>query len=186
MQLFNFSLVLSGVDINTPDLENKLFESGCDDSLVCFYGSAVYVEFDRYATDFRSAILSAILNIESAGINAIVKSVDAGDYVGLSDISALTDISKQSIAMLKDGKRGAGNFPSPVQRMATKQPLWRWGEVSEWLASNSKIDIELSRNAATVEAFNLALELRSPKKSDEVTQIVTALSHMPSLQFQCS
>jgi len=70
MELFNFSLVLSGVDINTPDLENKLFESGCDDALICFHGASVYVEFDRYSTDLKTAIESAIMNVNSAGFSA--------------------------------------------------------------------------------------------------------------------
>lgn len=176
MKSYNFSLVLSGVNIDTQDLEDKLFESGCDDALICFYGSTVYVEFDRDSSDLKSAIISAIKNIEQAGLNAKVKSVDAGDYVGLSDISGLTEISKQSIALLKDGKRGCGGFPSPVQRLTTKQPLWRWGEVAEWLASNDKIDNELAKNAAIIEAFNLALELREPNKCDEVMTLAHALN----------
>tara|TARA_R110002167_G_scaffold57840_8_gene163920 strand:- start:148089 stop:148643 length:555 start_codon:yes stop_codon:yes gene_type:complete len=177
MKTFSFSLVLGGVNTNTPNLEDALFEAGCDDALVCFYGNTVYLEFDRDADNFNSAILSAIKAIEAAGIGAKVISVDAGDYVGISDISALSNITKQSIALLKDGKRGAGNFPSPVQRLTSQQPLWRWGDVANWLAANNKIDTELAKNAETVEAFNLALELREPKKCDEILTLAHALQH---------
>jgi len=175
MNLYTFSLVLAGVSIDTADLEDKLFEAGCDDGLICFYGTNVYVDFDREADCFKSAIMSAIKNVEQAGLNAKVKSVDAGDYVGLSDISQLTDISKQSIALLKDGKRGPGTFPSPVLRLSSRQPLWRWGDVAQWLASNEKIDPILAENALIVESFNMALELREPKKCKEIMALTQQL-----------
>ncbi|MCS6175377.1 hypothetical protein [Shewanella baltica] len=177
MKTFSFSLVLDGVNSNTPHLEDALFEAGCDDALVCFYGNTVYLEFDREAESFHSAILSAIKAIENSGIGAKVISVDAGDYVGISDISTLSSITKQSIALLKDGKRGAGNFPNPVLRLTSQQPLWRWGDVANWLANNHKIDNELARNAETVEAFNLALELREPRKCDEILTLTHALQN---------
>lgn len=176
MQVYSFSLVLSGVDGQTPELEDKLFEAGCDDGLICFYGATVYIEFDRAADDFKSAVLSAIADVERAGLDALVRSVDAGDYVGLSDISNLTDISKQSIALLKDGKRGPGTFPDPVLRLTARQPLWRWGEVADWLAKNDKIPAELAENARTVELINLALELRESKKCQEVVALSQLLN----------
>ena len=33
---FQFTLVLKNVDENTPELENNLFETGCDDALINF------------------------------------------------------------------------------------------------------------------------------------------------------
>ncbi|MFT4926965.1 MAG: hypothetical protein ACI8WB_003065 [Phenylobacterium sp.] len=178
MNAFTFSLVLGGVDINTPELEDKLFEAGCDDGLICFYGHTVYIDFDREANDFKSAIMSAIKAIEQADLNAKVVSVDAGDYVGLSDVSKLTDISKQSIALLKDGKRGPGAFPNPVLRLDGRQPLWRWGEVADWLAANHKIAPELAENARIVECFNMALEMRKPEKRHKVTALTQILEDL--------
>lgn len=176
MQTYQFSLVLNNVNIDTPELEDKLFEAGCDDSLICAYGKTVYLEFDRESDSLQNAILSAIHDIESAGIGAIVKSVDAGDYVGISDMAALANSSKQAIALLKDGKRGPGNFPSPVQRLTSQQPLWRWGDVAKWLYENDRADSELAKNAEVIENFNLALELREPIKCDQVLSLTHALN----------
>ena len=176
MKLYTFSLVLSGVNIDTPELEDKLFEAGCDDGLICFYGSTVYIEFDRESDNLKSAIMSAIKNVEQANVSAMVISVDAGDYVGLSDVSELTEISKQSIALLKDGKRGPGTFPNPVLRLTGRQPLWRWGEVADWLAVHNKIDSELADNARVIESINLALEIREPKKCDEIIALADELN----------
>jgi 2-phospho-L-lactate guanylyltransferase (CobY/MobA/RfbA family) len=61
------------------------------------------------AESLDAAIASAIDNIESAGIGAIVESVDSA-LVGLSDIAEITEMSRQAIAMLKDGTRGSGDF----------------------------------------------------------------------------
>lgn len=172
MKTYEFSLVLKNISINTPDLEDKLFESGCDDSLICAYGETVYLEFDRESDSFESAVLSAISDVESSGLGALVKSVDAGDYVGISDIAALSSSSKQAIALLKDGKRGPGQFPNPVQRLTGKQPLWRWGEVAKWLYENDRADSELAINAEVIEDLNIALELREPKKCNQVLNLV--------------
>lgn len=102
MALYNFTLTLSGVTYETEGLEDALYGSGCDDALICAYGNSVYVEFDREAESLDAAIESAVDNIESAGIGAIVESVDSA-LVGLSDIAEITEMSRQAIAMLKDG-----------------------------------------------------------------------------------
>lgn len=111
MTLYHFALTLGGVTADTTGLEDALYAAGCDDALICFYGKAVYLEFDRESENFAHAICSAISDIESANIGAKVISVDSS-LVGLSDIAELTELSRQAIAMLKDGTRGPGGFPS--------------------------------------------------------------------------
>ncbi|VTN10608.1 Uncharacterised protein [Raoultella terrigena] len=82
----------------------------------------MYLEFDRESESLERAILSAIDNIESASkLNARVESVDA-TLVGLSDIAELTGLSRQAVALLKDGARGSGKFPGPVQRVKGNSP----------------------------------------------------------------
>ncbi len=102
MPLFNFTLTLSGVTADTQGLEDALFTAGCDDSLICFYGTAVYLDFDRQSESLAQAVLSAVNDIESAGLSARVESVDS-TLVGLSDIAELTGLTRQAIALLKDG-----------------------------------------------------------------------------------
>ncbi|MGS0535309.1 helix-turn-helix transcriptional regulator [Pseudoalteromonas sp. SaAl2] len=160
MNTYEFSLVLSGVDKNTPNLEDTLFEAGCDDGLICSYNDTVYIDFMREANSYKEAVLSAIKNIESSPLNAKVVSVDAGDLVGVSDIAQLSDISKKTISAYKDGKRGPGEFPNPVYRLKNTNPLWRWSDVATWLADNGKVDIELAQHALVTEAFNQALAQR--------------------------
>ncbi|MDJ1653064.1 DNA-binding protein [Raoultella sp. Ech2A] len=170
MTLYNFTLTLSGVSAHTPDLEDALYRAGCADALVCFYGTAVYLEFDRESESLERAILSAIDNIESASkLNARVESVDA-TLVGLSDIAELTGLSRQAVALLKDGARGSGKFPGPVQRVKGNSPLWRWKTIVSWLVAEARIaaDSPLVVHAEVLDSLNLALQLRASQQSETV------------------
>ncbi|RWR03069.1 hypothetical protein ED28_04530 [[Pantoea] beijingensis] len=175
MNLYHFILTLDGVTSQTPGLEDTLFESGCDDALVCFYGQSVYLEFDRESANFRQAVLSAIADIESATINAKVLSVDS-ILVGLSDIAAAANLSRQAITMLKDGTRGTGDFPSPLQRLKGTSPLWSWASVADWLYRKGKITRELAINAQEMEEINLALQLRTLKAHSNVEALIQQLA----------
>ncbi|WP_312226792.1 DNA-binding protein [Pseudescherichia sp.] len=176
MALYNFTLTLSGVTYDTDGLEDALYESGCDDALICAYGNSVYVEFDREADSLDEAISSAVENIESAGIGAIVESVDSA-LVGLSDIAEMTNMSRQAIAMLKDGTRGSGDFPCPIQRIKGQSPLWDWADVAQWLLQNGRLPegSELLNNARVLSKWNLALRTSVSKDFKEVESISIAL-----------
>ncbi|EGT5658692.1 DNA-binding protein [Citrobacter braakii] len=176
MALYNFTLTLSGVTNEVEGLEDALYESGCDDALLCTYGNSVYIEFDRDANSLDEAIASAVENIESAGIGAIVESVDSA-LVGLSDIAEITEMSRQAIAMLKDGTRGSGDFPCPIQRIKGQSPLWDWANVAEWLLKNGRLkaNSELVLNARVLSKWNLALRASASKDFDEIESIATSL-----------
>lgn len=178
MSLFNFTLTLSGVTSDSPGLEDALFSAGCDDALVCFYGTAVFLEFDREEENLGKAVLSAIRNIESAGIGARVESVDS-TLVGLSDIAELTGLTRQAIALLKDGARGSRQFPGPVQRVKGNSPLWHWRTVVDWLAAEGRISSEspLIANAHVLDSINLALQLRSSLEKNTVMHYLHQLEH---------
>ncbi|MEX6158233.1 helix-turn-helix transcriptional regulator [Providencia manganoxydans] len=188
MTLYNFTLMLSGVNIDTPRLEDALYESGCSDALVCFYGKSVYLEFDREAQSLDKAIESAIDNIEMAGIGAKVNSVDSA-LVGLSDIAELTHLSRQAIAMLKDGTRGSRDFPSPIQRIKGQSPLWDWAEVANWLLKSGRLDshTELVSNAQVLSKWNLALRASACSELQQVEAITKKiLSNRRKKRTNCS
>ena len=65
-KLFQFTLVLRNVHEDTPNLEDSLYESGCDDALIHFRNGAVYLDFDREATSLEKAVISAIKDVQSA------------------------------------------------------------------------------------------------------------------------
>ena len=187
MALYNFILTLSGVTYETEGLEDALYASGCDDALICAYGRSVYVEFDREAESLDAAIFSAVDNIESAGIGAIVGSVDSA-LVGLSDIAEMTNMSRQAIAMLKDGTRGSGDFPCPIQRIKGQSPLWDWGDVAHWLSSNGRLkqDSELVVNAHVLSKWNLVLRNSASKDFEEIEVLAALLVARRRKQAACA
>lgn len=79
--------------------------------------------------------------------------------------------------MLKDGTRGPGGFPSPIQRLGGTSPLWRWADVAAWLAQQGKIDPRLADNAQCLEHINLALQLRSDRQRQQVEHYCSLLEH---------
>lgn len=179
MALYNFTLTLSGVTAHTVGLEDALHAAGCADALVCFYGTAVYVEFDRECASLEQAILSAIADIESApALNARVESVDSA-LVGLSDIAELTGLTRQAIALLKDGARGSGQFPGPVQRVKGNSPLWRWKTVVGWLVMEGRLagDSPLVAHAEVLDNLNLALQLRATQESNTLLRYLRGLEN---------
>lgn len=171
---------------------DALYSHGCDDALICYYGNSVYVEFDREAKSLDEAIESAILDIETAGIGAVVESVDSA-LVGLSDIAQLSGLTRQAITLLKDGLRGKGDFPCPVQRISGQSPLWDWAEVAKWLNDCDRLDSkdekareELVRNARTLSTWNLALRIRSLGDIHEVERVTRSLSHSQDCEKICA
>lgn len=176
MGTYTFTLTLSGVTADTEGLEDALFAVGCDDALVCYYSKSVYLEFDREASSLDLAIETAITAIESAHIPMRVASVDS-TLVGLSDIAELAGLTRQAVALLKDGARGKGGFPAPVQRLNGNSPLWDWANVAQWLEHNNRLthDPELSKNAKTLRKWNLVLQNCAHENYKEVQALAEKL-----------
>ena len=83
MKTYTFTLVLSGFIELSEDVEDRLFESGCDDALLSFRDGVPYLDFDREEESLREAILSAIHDVEGADIGARVIRVEPDFGVGL-------------------------------------------------------------------------------------------------------
>lgn len=78
-------------------------------------------------------MVSAIVDVEQAGIGARVLRVQADDdWLTASEIAARVGRSRQSVALLARGERGPGGFPTPIARQRSSNPLWSWSEVEAW------------------------------------------------------
>jgi hypothetical protein len=171
-----FTLILQNVDLNTPNLEDSLFEAGCDDAIINFKNGTIYLDFDREGDDFEQAIISAIKDIESANINASVTSVAPEHLVSSSDIADRVSLSKQALSLYILGKRGNNDFPKPILKIHNKSPLWRWSAVAEWFYRQGKIkDHQIIEHATTVEDINEALWFRKKGAFTHRRQILNEL-----------
>ncbi len=157
---YHFALILSGVTEHTEGLEDDLFEAGCDDALVFFKNNTVYLEFDRESESLDQAIISAVKSVEGLSSEIKVKRVEPDTIVNLSDIARRSGLTKQSISMLVSGERGDGTFPSPISKVISSTPLWKWSTVADWLLAHEKLDSQSVQSAHLIEDINGALELR--------------------------
>lgn len=161
-KLYQFTLVLDGVDDLTPNLEDALFEAGCDDALINYKNGTVYLDFDRADEDLEHAIISAIKAVESAVLGAKIVSVAPEHLVSLTDIAERVSMSRQAVSLFVLGERGTKDFPKPVLKIANKSPLWRWSIVAEWFYRQQKIkDHEIIDFANVIEDINAALDSRN-------------------------
>jgi len=133
MTEWTFRLALRGIELTDEQLD-ALYEAGCDDaSFALEPDGTVLGFFDREAETQEDAVLSAIGDIESADIGARVIKVSADDdWLTASEIAERVGRSRASIHLLARGERGPGDFPAPVARRGSSNPLWSWAEVEAW------------------------------------------------------
>lgn len=115
-----------------------------------------FAEFDRQASSFVRAVLSAIDDLESvAGANAT--RVEFDELVTAAAIADRVGRSRQNINHLISGARGAGGFPGAVPWVEGAK-LYEWPAVAHWLAEHLPgIDLPPSEEAEFVTAINGAL-----------------------------
>lgn len=159
-----FTLVLDGVSDNTANLEDTLFEAGCDDALINFRNGTVYLDFDREGQSFEKAVFSAIYAVEGSSLNIKVIRVLPDDLVSVSDIAKRLDTDRQRVSLWVKGERRQHRLPFPpaVLKLSEKSPLWRWYSVVKWLhAQNIIQDTKIIDNAKFLENLNVVLDERN-------------------------
>lgn len=137
MNLYHFSIVIRDADPTATDLEDQLFEAGCDDALLCQLDDTVYLEFDREAPTAQHALQSAIDDLHSAGFHDLI--IQEGGISSLAEMAERIGVSRTTMSHYAHAKRGQGNFPKPIYGVASGSSLYRWQEVAEWLFQQGKI-----------------------------------------------
>jgi len=156
-QEFDFALILSGPTDITSEVEDGLFEAGCDDATLSLQYGVLYLEFSRSAVCLKAAILSAIEDVRKAGIGADVVRVDECNFVTMAEIGRRMGRSRQLVHQYITGQRGPGGFPAPACNLTAGKPLWQWCAVSYWLVQNDLLREEIWEQARVVEAINTKL-----------------------------
>ena len=159
----------------TDQILDGLFEAGCDDATFSTKGDLTFAAFSREAPTLLDAVVSAIEQVESVGLEVL--RVEPDDLVWAAEIASRTGRSRQSVEQLVKGKRGPGAFPAPVSH-ATRNPLWRWSEVEAWLADHTGRPTDTERSNV-LRAINGALEARqSLRAAPEDRSLREALQHL--------
>ncbi len=73
----NFTLDFAGeFEEITQELEDAVFEAGCDDSLISLSNCVLRIGFSREAPSYRIALYSAIADIERTGLGLELAAVE--------------------------------------------------------------------------------------------------------------
>jgi predicted DNA-binding transcriptional regulator AlpA len=161
---YTFTLVLDGPNPLADENLDRLYEAGCDDATFGERDGVFIADFDREAASFSDALLSAIRDIEYAVPGLRVVRVEPEDLVTASEIAARTGRSRESVRLLFEGRRGAGEFPRPVAWLADRTRLWRWSEVCQWFndCGQQSCDPRWSQDASDwITITNSVLRLRT-------------------------
>lgn len=82
MNTYNFTLILSESSQQIDNLEDLLFEAGCDDATLSFSNGITYLEFDRVVPfhdrdgdQFFTVLNSAIKQVESINNIFVIKHI---------------------------------------------------------------------------------------------------------------
>ena len=65
--VYEFRVILKGLDDVSEELADALFEAGCDDSSPGVFCGVAHVDFDREAESLEAAIRSAVADVQKAG-----------------------------------------------------------------------------------------------------------------------
>lgn len=184
MKTFEFTLVLENIVELSDQMEDALYQAGCDDALLSFRNGIAYLEFDRDSENLESAIISAIQQVEQAGLSLSIKRVEPSDLVTSAEIARRLNRSKQSIQQLISGSRGNGDFPSPIAGVTAKTMLWSWQEVTAWFMGKGKlVDKSIFENAKTLKQLNESLDARKNEAQFKNIQRITRLINKRRSEF---
>lgn len=151
---YDFTLTFAlSQDRNDPeDCLDALYVAGCDDALVgTGMQGSVALNFSRSAKSAENAIRQAIQDVQKAIPDAELIELKP-DLVGLSDIAALLECTRQNVRRMATADDSS--FPSPC--VSGSIPLWHFYEVANWLLKNSRIKIE--PKATDVEVAKIAFQ----------------------------
>lgn len=58
------------------------------------------------------------------------------EQMNVSDIAAQVSVNREAVRLWVAGKRGPGNFPTPLSIIGDRTRIWAASDVHEWLSSN--------------------------------------------------
>src|SRR5688500_11935568 len=93
------TLILSGFTELSDDIESAVMD-GCPDAVGLGLSNCVpHIAFCIEAESLREAVLSAIQQVESLGIGAVVQRLEPDELVGLSDIGRRIGVTREAVRL---------------------------------------------------------------------------------------
>jgi predicted DNA-binding transcriptional regulator AlpA len=150
---FTLKYQLAADDSDPAAIVERLGAAGCDDALVgTGVAGRIALAFTREAVGAEAALYSALEDIRRAIPGA--RLTEAGpDYVGLTDVADLLEMSRQNLRKLMLSH--PATFPPPVHEGSAS--IWRLSELLRWFGGRGyALDRALMDTANAVRQVNLA------------------------------
>lgn len=173
MQVYEFDLVVDGIDLDRDERTIAELETRVDDLTFAMTGPNLTVAVERSAPSLGAAINSAVNDIESiAGVR--VARVLPDSHVSVAEIASRTGRSRQSVHQLIRGDRGPGGFPQATFGSG-RSALWQWSEVTAWFERAGMESGGGHPKSDVIEAINSVLGAR---------RVLSRLSHDDQLAIR--
>jgi hypothetical protein len=88
MKTHHFTLIVSGISEITPEVADSLFQATGGDIELELRDGVAFIEFERAASSLRSAVLSAIGEVEGADVGVRVVRVESETANVIAKINA--------------------------------------------------------------------------------------------------
>lgn len=153
MNTYHFTIIVRDANAFDEELDDVLFEVGCDDALVCRVDDVVYLEFDRVSDTAKNAIMTAFDNLNQAGFYDLI--LQEKGVTSLAEMAKRLGVSRSAMSNYAKNKRGQGNFPKPVAILSGSN-LYAWQEVADWLYQQNKLpktDYDIAHVEITPRAY---------------------------------
>ena len=160
---FDIEVVGPVTDDHVEALGETLSAAGGIDATVQAGDRGGAVMFSREADDAVQAIVSAIEDLETAGMTVAGVSEDR---VTIDEIAQRAKVTAASVRYWIAGDRGPGGFPEPKVRRR-RASLYSWAEVSTWLAAARLGDVDhlAAETARACVLIDAALTVRHDSKA---------------------
>lgn len=124
METWRFSVTLKGRwDGPSDDLEDKLYDAGCNDAIISYQGGVCSLEFDREAESLEIALATAVSDVCSTGYSVFTAEAE-------QPIQKLTKLPPMVSYGLYQGEKLVGSaslfkdiFPSTVAWVCTGEHM---------------------------------------------------------------
>lgn len=135
---FNVSLVLDNIEFTDEHL-GHIFEA-LPDAVPANVGGLMTLTAPVQAPNAETAAFHLVEVVGEVLPDAIAIRLDQ-DLVSIPDIAERTGRSRESIRLLVEGKRGPGEFPSPVGTVGDGIRVWPWASILGWFLNEFGEDL---------------------------------------------
>ena len=136
MTNYNFYITLKYINEPSAELEDALYECGCDDALLSFANGMAILDFDRESKSLLDAIHSAIKDLIKCKVN--IDNIGPGDVVNQAELARRFDVSREYIRKYFNKQIHDKSFPRPFSiGMDLSNVFWSYYEILHWFLNNT-------------------------------------------------